>query len=158
SGLIAPVIQDIRTVTQPIEPVISFLKSDIPVLSDLAQKAGQPPVTFLQLLTQAAQAKGYQDPTPFVNALDFINTVDLTGLGGSVTLDLGSFTLSDPRGDTPASIATSDPSTADLESQADGESQVSDGGGGKVGFFSRIKSLLTDDQGNPLVSFPILED
>jgi hypothetical protein len=160
SGLIAPVVQDIRKVTEPIEPVISFLEGNVPVLSDLAQATGGSPVTFLQLLADAAKFKGYQDPTPFVNGLDFLNTVDLTGLGSSVTLDLGSFTLGDPRpGAGTPGIASSAPTTSDLETQANASAQVNNGSGGKVGFFTRIKSLLgTDGQGNALVSFPILED
>ena len=56
----------------PLKPVVQLLKSDVPGLSQVAQAADKPPVTFLDLfLTQV------KDPQQARNTKRFVETVDI---------------------------------------------------------------------------------
>jgi hypothetical protein len=153
SDFVKPLVENIRKVTEPLQPVIDFLNSDVPVLSDLDTRAGLPHRTWLDLMTDLAYAKGYDDPRPFVNAISFINQIDLDGLGQDVTLNLGSFTETDPRGGRLGAVDSATPAQ-NAEAQGDAAAQVDDGTGtgNKAGFFTRLKQVMS------AVSFPILDD
>jgi Ca2+-binding RTX toxin-like protein len=90
SDFLSPVLEKIRAVTEPLDPIIEIVTTPIPVISDLAGEE----VTFLDL----AEVFGLLEPSTvrFIeNVLDVVQLVnDLEGIGeGSVLIPFGSFAL-----------------------------------------------------------------
>jgi hypothetical protein len=85
SGFLGPVVSEIQSVTEPLQPVIDFLETPVPILSDL--NGG--PVTFADILDSYGIDVG-----PFVNAINTINGLNIDQLSG--TIDLGSYDITDP--------------------------------------------------------------
>lgn len=90
SDFLAPILEKIRSVTEPLQPIIDIVTTPIPVISDLA---GQD-VTFLDL----AEAFGLLEPSTirFIECvLDVITLInDIEGIGeGPILIPFGSFAL-----------------------------------------------------------------
>ncbi|MHC1765336.1 MAG: SdrD B-like domain-containing protein [Verrucomicrobiia bacterium] len=90
SDFLAPILEKIRSVTEPLQPIIDVVTTPIPVISDLA---GQP-VTFLNL----AEAFGLLEPSTIrfiecvLKVITLINEIE--GIGeGPILIPFGSFAL-----------------------------------------------------------------
>ncbi|MCC6640239.1 MAG: right-handed parallel beta-helix repeat-containing protein, partial [Deltaproteobacteria bacterium] len=90
AGVIGPLVDRVKTVTGPLEPVIKILTSRVPVISDLMKKK----VTPIDLA--GLFGEGFETAGIFLSALadviDFANAIDT--VGDSVFIDLGSLDLS----------------------------------------------------------------
>jgi Ca2+-binding RTX toxin-like protein len=96
SDFLRPIIEEVRVVTEPLDPVVDILTYPLPVLSDLA--GGD--ITLLDL----AEAFGYVTPgtREFIEnvatVIDIVNSVDLEA--ETLLIPMGGFTLGrDSRGD-----------------------------------------------------------
>ncbi|RIK74487.1 MAG: hypothetical protein DCC68_22985 [Planctomycetota bacterium] len=96
SEFLGPVLKTIRTVTEPLDPVIEFLQMPVPVLSSFGQE-----VRILDILQTIADAYGYGDLAEFINAvIDVIAVInDIPDTPNTILIPLGSFDLlgADPR-------------------------------------------------------------
>ena len=107
--ILKPVLEKLKSVTSPLQPVIDTLYAPIPVLSDLAEAVGQDPVTLISL------AKLF-NTLGVLPSLDFIDTVRaIVTLAGNVPsctktncgIDIGGFDVNGSRAlTTPVSPAT----------------------------------------------------
>ena len=90
SGVLGPMVDRVKTVTGPLEPIIKILTSRVPVISDLMKKK----VTPIDLA--GLFGEGFETAGTFLSALadviDFANAIDT--VGDSVFIDLGSLNLS----------------------------------------------------------------
>src|SRR5579884_4010275 len=50
SKVVEPILNDIDQFIKPIRPILDILNTQIPVISQLAQLLGQPPVTFVSAI------------------------------------------------------------------------------------------------------------
>jgi Ca2+-binding RTX toxin-like protein len=83
---ILPVLEKIKVITEPTQPIIDIVTARIPVLSDIA---GQK-VTLIDI----AGLTGYVNPTLLKAVADVISLINLLETGtGSLSLPIGSFTL-----------------------------------------------------------------
>lgn len=85
---IEPIANEVRKITGPFKPVIDTLTAPIPVVSDLAELVGQPPVTLLGLM-QAISGNDLTLIQSLAAFIQFINDpkvaegyIPLDGLGG----------------------------------------------------------------------------
>ncbi|MBM3881910.1 MAG: LEPR-XLL domain-containing protein, partial [Verrucomicrobia bacterium] len=90
SQFIQPVLEEVKKVTEPFQPLVDALTAPIPILSDLAGE----PITMLDL----AEAFGYLDPgtREFIEAIaKIITLVNDTSFSndGSVLIPIGDFNL-----------------------------------------------------------------
>ncbi len=83
-GLIAPVVTRLKSVTRSLQPVADFLLTDVPILSDIANRS----ITFEDLIAEYLQTPNLDG---FLTAIKVIDEVNVNGFGG--LLDLGSFTV-----------------------------------------------------------------
>jgi Ca2+-binding RTX toxin-like protein len=95
SGMIGPVVNQIKFVTGPLDPVIKTLYAPIPVLSDLSHLVGGDDVTIVSIAKSFSTIAGGPDLT-FVDTIaavvNFINNIpDCTT---TCLIPIGSFTLS----------------------------------------------------------------
>jgi len=97
-----PIFKQIQDVTSPLKPVIDVLQAPIPVVSQLAELVGQPPVTLIDL-AEAASGSDLSFVKSLISFLHFIQNFDvsqsgllnldfLTG-GSSDTASGGAFTV-----------------------------------------------------------------
>jgi hypothetical protein len=150
------VVSYVQQVTKPLEPLAEVLLTPIPVLSDLSQDIGGGPIYLTDLLGSSAGSA----ITSFARAVEVINSLDPKKLSDGV-VNLGSFTISDPRandsaGDsTPAAILQNSPASDVIQ-------QVSSLSAGSATFFNQL-SMLGSSQGfhftildNPTNAFNLL--
>ncbi len=92
SDFMGPILEQIRKVTEPLQPIVDIVTARLPVLSDLAGET----ITLLDL----AAAFGLLEPSTvkFIDSvIQVINIInELDGIGeGSILIPFGSFTLND---------------------------------------------------------------
>ena len=81
SDFMGPIFKQVKDITSPLQPIIDTMRSPIPVISDLAEMVGEPPVTMIEILKTAA---GGYDLSLVDSVLAFItvfNSLDLDGEG-----------------------------------------------------------------------------
>jgi Ca2+-binding RTX toxin-like protein len=165
SRILKPVLEKLKTVTGPLQPIVDTLYAPIPVLSDLAEAVGQPPVTLVSL-AKAFNTLGVLPSLDFIDTIraivDFVNKVPTCS--DECGIDIGGFSVPPDKAlNTPVSPATAaslisgDPSVdgAGLKTAIDGKATgqkvfASTGGdksnADKVGFtfpvFDNPKSLF----------------
>jgi hypothetical protein len=134
NDFIKPIVEGVQDVLGPIEPVISFLNDDLPLLDDLGMADdGGDPYTPLTLAAQVAATAGEEQlaadlttVAEIVNILDIILDFDLSQQENSAgTLPLGSFTASANRSLSGPIVGlqafiTSDQANDDAREQAEG--------------------------------------
>ena len=86
-----PIVKEIQKVTSPLKPVIDTVQAPLPVLSDLSELVGGPPISLLELMESATDS----DLTlvrKIIAAIQFINGINTNAdvVGG---IPIGSFTL-----------------------------------------------------------------
>ncbi|NJP30986.1 calcium-binding protein [Micromonospora sp. HSS6-12] len=110
--ILKPVVDKLKTVTGPLQPIIDTLYAPIPVLSDLSKATGGPDITLVWLAQQFSTLSGGPN-------LDFIHTVrevinfvnrDLDCAGDDCSIPLGQFLVD------PARALTTEASPASAES------------------------------------------
>ncbi len=98
SQILEPIVKEVRKVTSPLEPIVDFIRSDVPILTQLAEIVGEEPVTVLTLI----QLSGGFDE----DDLDLVDSVlQLISLANSLPtdapgtfIDLGEVGVGDPGG------------------------------------------------------------
>jgi hypothetical protein len=115
SDLVGPIVSKVQYITEPLQPLIVSLETPLPVLRDLAKRAKLPEsnYTLLALYADYAKAQGYLDPAPFIHLIDAINQIKVSPSSDEVTINLGSFDVTDPRSNTADVKDASLPETAD---------------------------------------------
>jgi Ca2+-binding RTX toxin-like protein len=87
SNYLTPIVKQIQSVTSPFKPVLDVITAPIPVVSQLAQLVGQPPVTLLGV----AEAIGGNDLSFIDTIVKFINFVNnFHATNGEFLIPLGS--------------------------------------------------------------------
>lgn len=109
SRILKPVLDKLKTVTGPLQPIIDTLYAPIPVLSDLAEAVGQPPVTLISL-AKAFNTLGVLPSLDFIDTVraivDFVRNIP-TCTGTQCGIDIGGFSVPPDRAlTTPVSPAT----------------------------------------------------
>jgi Ca2+-binding RTX toxin-like protein len=99
SDFVGPILRDIQTFTQPIQPIIDVLTAPLPALSDLSHVIGEGDVTILGI-AQAYASSGAGGPgiSKLIQLVGIltditkgINSIDVSS--GTVMVPLGSFSL-----------------------------------------------------------------
>jgi Ca2+-binding RTX toxin-like protein len=90
-GPLDKLLEKVHEAFEPLDPVLSLLTTEIPLLSDLSQQLGNGPVTFADAISWFGE--GGATVAQFI---DFIEAVDsvVDGLNGNGRLSLGSLTSS----------------------------------------------------------------
>jgi len=149
-GFIAPLVQEIQQVTEPLEPIATLLTTPIPVLSDLTEYVGDGDFTFADLAD-------YLDPgagdaiNAFAQAVETINA--LPTLSPSGAIELGGFTLTDPRQQDSGGDST--PSGIDQDNALDNVYQQIATTNPSAGSYLQSVSNFGDSSG---LQFPILSN
>lgn len=95
SRFLEPVATNIRKVTSPLQPVIDTVRAPLPVLSDLARLAGQPPISLYQIMQQTDQDLTMIDS--IIQIAEFVNK-DLPNLStDNLLIPLGKFNIDGKR-------------------------------------------------------------
>lgn len=120
SHILGPIVNEIKTVTGPLDPVIKTLYAPIPVLSDLSHLVGGDDVTIISIAKAFSTIAGGPDLS-FVDTMaavvNFINHIPTCST--SCLIPIGSFSvLGDKALDTPATPSNSD-SLIDQSSKKD---------------------------------------
>ncbi len=116
SKVVKPLVEDIQTFTQPVQPVIDVLKAPIPGLTDLSHLIGGGDVTLQGIIEKVASATDNQELQFYVNLASFLvnltNDIDkIDTSGNNLMIDFGSFTLGDSSHDLRTGADAKDPST-----------------------------------------------
>jgi Ca2+-binding RTX toxin-like protein len=124
--LVRPVLEEIREVTRPLDPLIALLDARLPVLSDLAGED----VTLLQIATQSGfvSTGAAQFINQVINIKSLIDDYDLSG--ASIEIPLGSFQLIG--GD------DTDAGEIDAEPEADVDLDEGETDAGVLGFLKKL--------------------
>ncbi|MHB8576996.1 MAG: calcium-binding protein, partial [Dehalococcoidia bacterium] len=93
SQLLAPALAKIQDFTHPIQPVIDTISQPLPVISDLSELIGGPPVTLLTLLAAAVPPNDLELIYRVINLIQFINAIPIPQQGESLLVPVGSFTV-----------------------------------------------------------------
>ena len=80
-----PIVQRIQSVTQPLQPFVDFMRSNVPLLDKLGQQITIASVFF----GPGADA--------FFDAINTVNSIEIPEGGQGAFAPLGSFTVTDPR-------------------------------------------------------------
>jgi hypothetical protein len=97
SGAVSPVLGAVQKYTEPLEPLAQFLITKVPLISNVTDLFGLPPATLASLLGGSAGST----LNAFAGAIETINSIQVPA-NGSITINLGSFTVSDPRAKDPS--------------------------------------------------------
>ena len=168
---IEPVTNEIKKITGPLQPVVDVITAPIPVVSDLAELVGEPPVTMLSVLEGASGAdlsliKALAAFITFVNGIpdgSGLQPIPLGALTGG-TRAVGSFTVDASKAAT--SVASSEAGSL-IEQGATlkgGTGFTNDVGEVSSAGKPKLSTKPTPDPnrpstfGVPGLSFPFLED
>jgi len=137
----APILKKIQKFTEPMQPVVDFLTTPVPIMDDLGLE-----VTPLEI----AEAMGYGDIADYVEAVAGIITIvnSIPAVDGDLYVPLGSFDLAgvDPRD--PEQMAGADPNVKD-DPPVDPPTQLASVSPEASGFYTQMH--------NQGISLPILE-
>lgn len=134
-GYVASMIKDIQHFTKPLEPIVDMLTTEIPGLSDIG---------IHESLLTLLDPSGASDALTALDTIKQLNSLDVSSLNGSGTIDFGSFTIGDDIRSAGASIATSNVAP-DVMQQADNAA------GDTLSALGQTNSIAG-------VQFPILSD
>jgi Ca2+-binding RTX toxin-like protein len=92
--VLGPIVKQIKDVTGPVQPIIDTLYAPIPVLSDLSELAGGPPVTLVTLAKSFSTLAGGPDLS-FVDTvagvISFVNNLPTPKDGVPLLIPIGQF-------------------------------------------------------------------
>ncbi len=114
--IVKPLVNDIQTFTQPIQPIIDVLKAPIPGLTDLSHLIGGGDVTLEGIIQTVAANAGDPELQAIVNLatilVDLTNDIDKIDTSGpNLMIDFGSFTLGGAANDLRSFASAKDPKT-----------------------------------------------
>ncbi|MGH7139623.1 MAG: calcium-binding protein, partial [Pirellulales bacterium] len=141
-NLIGPFFNEVNQVLAPIEPILSILTTDLPILSDFGID-----VNLLDL----ARAFGYGDAADFIQtAADVVNVIhDIASIGAAGGYNLGSYSVNvDAR--TASDLGTSTTETAPPATDPADSSAKAD--------LTGLSSNSDDASGQPILQFPFLSN
>jgi hypothetical protein len=135
----ANLLQNFNTYLLPVKPLIDFLNTDVPGLSDISQKSNKGRITFLTLGILLSQGKNANNPDVYrkaqeatrivnmiSNAFNFISQIRTVAKeAGDLLIDFGTFTF----GGNQNGVDLSDPSAG---VQADAATETAGAGGKEV--------------------------
>jgi Ca2+-binding RTX toxin-like protein len=143
---IGPVLQDVDEFVRPIKPVIDFLLTEVPGLTQLSILAGQGPVTFLDLVFAKYPDKGAATKK-FIGivkqVIDLITAVAAVSSDDNVSIPFGDLTLGDTRSD-----AWRSGPLGSLINGQDPEEAVNGSGNGDVAKVFQALQREPDEDGN----------
>ena len=154
TGFLAPILTEVQTVTEPVQPIITIVTTPIPILSTLVGS----PVTLLSL----AQTFGLLDPgtVQFINELAQIVTLinDIHNLGsGDIVIPMGAFSLGYDNSGNLTQVATMTAATLNnLASQV--QSAAADDPGASSSYTSGATSLASALSSTQGLSFPFIQN
>jgi Ca2+-binding RTX toxin-like protein len=165
SDFMGPIVNQIKDITSPLKPIIDTIRSPIPVISDLAEMVGEPPVTMIEILKKAAGGYDLSLVESVLAFLNFVNTLPVDQANLFIPLGIVS-----GGGWTPGrfvivgAVAQGAPLTPDQAGSLIGESNAGDdllgrlGGGAVAGVHQGIvgASVDTGAFGVPGLSFPFM--
>ena len=96
-SVLGPIVRQIKSVTGPLQPVIDTLYQPIPVLSDLSEAAGGPPVTLVTLAKTFSTLTNGPDLSfvdTVANVITFVNNLPTPKDGVDLLVPIGGFDLS----------------------------------------------------------------
>ncbi|MDM8557941.1 LEPR-XLL domain-containing protein [Candidatus Parabeggiatoa sp. HSG14] len=164
SDFIGPILGKVQDITKPLEPIIDFLTSPFPVLSDLGIE-----LTFVDLAEYFSDGRfdtGFFDSV--VEIIEFVNSIDVGGFD-NLWINFGDFTIFDIADENLKKVNLTDPSLKLGEDQAyldkaikenknpvdaatNGENNTRDGNrSNSASFYDKMKE-------NGSFNFPILSD
>src|SRR6185369_4481063 len=100
SDFVGPIVSKVKGYLETIDPIVTFLRSRVPVLSDLAGKD----LTIIDMAAEAANASGNARAIAaaratqiFLDAYDFIHDLQIPDPGpdGSFTIQFGDMDFGD---------------------------------------------------------------
>lgn len=136
SQIVGPIIQEIKKVTDPLDPVIKTLYAPIPVLSDLSHLVGGDDVTMVSIAKAFSTIAGGPDLT-FVDRITQVIQIihDLPAGDDHVLIPIGNFNLV---GSTALSTAATPDNTDNLIDPT--SKQVDSGASGNGGILDSLDS------------------
>ncbi|MGH7139016.1 MAG: hypothetical protein ACREHD_24995, partial [Pirellulales bacterium] len=151
SSFVSPILQEIKQVITPVEPVLDILTARIPVISDLEGHD----VSLLDIAALFGDVN-QSDADAFTNVyqeLKQLINLDLSGTG-QVSIPLGSFNLG---GQDVRNTGTYNPENQQLATAQQVSDAINASGNSAVsGEYQSFSSALQTNPGN--ISFPLLED
>ncbi len=101
SNLIGPIVESVNDFLEPIKPIIEFLQTEIPVISDVSEFLGQGSVTVLDVIGFFADAGDFDAVVDFIDMLgQVIGVIDAFSAvagdwasTGEVFINFGDFTF-----------------------------------------------------------------
>ena len=169
-----PVTQEIKKITGPMQPIIDVLTAPIPVVSDLAELVGEPPITMISVLEGATGAdlslvKAVAAFVTFVNNIPDGGSLSEIPLGpiigGGTEREPGAFTVDAAKAATSVSpseagalIDQSGAAAVPFTGGTGFTHDVGEAGGGALNNASSPDPGRPSTFGVPGLSFPFLED
>ncbi|MCW2606376.1 MAG: toxins and related Ca2+-binding protein-like protein, partial [Frankiales bacterium] len=96
TSVLGPVVKEIKRVTGPVQPIIDLLYAPIPVLSDLSELAGGPPVTLVTLAKAFSTLAGGPKldlVDTIASVITYINAIPTPAPGVALLIPVGSFAV-----------------------------------------------------------------
>ncbi len=90
SRIAGPILDSVGIFLTPIRPVIDFLGSEVPVLSDLSEFLDLGPIFFYDLIPDASSRDSVKTVVRIVQAVDALAS-SISSLGGSTMISFGDF-------------------------------------------------------------------
>ncbi len=118
SNVLSPVLHDIKNATDPLKPVVDFLTTEVPGMTDLSKAAGAGSITVGDLASLASQVVGAGPLADLVlKVVSVLDRIDDLVLGPNISMPLGGFDLdSSTNGDLRSAAIAGDLSNLDLGS------------------------------------------
>jgi Ca2+-binding RTX toxin-like protein len=155
SKLIGPVVDQLDDWIEPIKPILDFLNTEIPVISDVSQFLGGAPVTVISLISGALGEGGdtVQKTFDILNAI--VGIVSATsGFGDDIAINFGDFNFSqDLR--TPGSVNADTSGTLDESGDGSAEDQLDDEAAGNAGLAGILDDLQEIGLDIPIITSPL---
>jgi streptogramin lyase len=175
SSVVAPIVQNVQSVLDPIQPLLDTITARIPGLSDLTDAVGMGDVTLLSLAEKAAGLSGDPEIIALVNLANTLTEVsNLVGAfesspTGNLTVNLGGFNLgSDDLRHLPAADPNlGDPNLTSLTAVATGDAQDVFADPSQITGNAKVQQIVQDLKNDGDTStaggrfgfdFPILDD
>ena len=97
SNVLQPALQPIKDALDPISPVVQFLGTEVPGISDLSELGGAGPITFVDLAAIGSQVTGFGPLGELAAKVEkVLAKIDSLQLATNITMPLGGFDLDDP--------------------------------------------------------------
>ncbi len=154
TDMIRPIVEKVQLVTSPLQPIVDFLKTPVPGVSDLAEAAGLGQVRVKDLIQAHQAADGVNMNKGLEMALrlaEFIDTINGISPNGDLKINLGNLNLTS---NADKLINIGDGSNLDLFGGRNWEEAL--GELGDAG--NQIRDLINRAGGEVQLTFPLITD